>query len=372
MVLGDSNYKIVSSKGSTLMSDISSKSYDEMKGYLISLGCKPCPSEKETYRKFDDYLHSLPGGSSIYSSPTCVVPTFDPSCNSDAPCEDTGSYELTTWSTYGNDVSHLNSAFRLQDTNGFNPFWVVDLNKNDSPALFREPDQHTTNQTTQPKDNTMFDNMFNGICGRIKPGNCRLSYTGGVAIRTADGTYKTYNMKTGQLTNCDRFVFDVGDDLFMMIPTRKLKKGDIVLFGGQPKCVIEVLENNHVKVINYNTAVIEEVVPERHVFMGRRFYGKIVSLMGNGIMKGGKGGMFKNLLKFKMMSSMLGGRTDGFGDIGGALPMMFMMGGGSFDGMFDFDDGEDDGDDDDNCFLGGLFGDEDDDKKKEPAKKEEA
>lgn len=216
----------------------------------------------------------------------------------------------------------------------------------------------------------MFDNMFNGICGRIKPGNCRLSYTGGVAIRTADGTYKTYNLKTGQLTNCDRFVFDVGDDLFMMIPTRKLKKGDIVLFGGQPKCVIEVLkENKHVKVINYNTAVIEEVVPERHVFMGRRFYGKIVSLMGNGFLKGGKGGMFKNLLKFKMMSSMLGGKADGagMGDLGGALPMMFMMGGGSFDGMFDFDEDDDnddndsdDADEDGDDFIGKLLDGSDD------------
>ena len=218
----------------------------------------------------------------------------------------------------------------------------------------------------------MFDNMFNGICGRIKPGNCRLSYTGGVAVRTADGTYKTYNLKTGQLTNCDRFVFDIGDDLFMMIPTRKLCKGDIVLFGGQPKCVIDVLPDKHVKVINYNTAVIEEVLPERHVFMGRKFYGKIVSLMGNGFLKGGKGGMFKNLLKFKMMSSMLGGKADGsgFGGLGEALPMMLMLGGGSFDGMFDFDcDGDDDKDEDDEDtgFLGGIFDDADD---KEEAKKE--
>jgi hypothetical protein len=200
---------------------------------------------------------------------------------------------------------------------------------------------HTTHTTTTPqsKDNPMFDNMFNGICGRIKPGNCRLSYTGGVAIRTADGTYKTYNLKTGQLTNCDRFVFDVGDDLFMMIPTRKLKKGDIVLFGGQPKCVIEVLGNKHVKVINYNTAVIEEVVPERHVFMGRRFYGKIVSLMGNGFLKGGKGGMFKNLLKFKMMSSLFGGGKgggmfNGNGGLGQMMAMSMMMGNGGFGDMF--------------------------------------
>lgn len=262
------------------------------------------------------------------------------------------------------------------ESHGSHLVHLIDLKK-DLPARFREPERYTTKPTTpQPKDDTMFNGMFNGICGRIKPGNCRLSYTGGVAIRTADGTYKTYNLKTGQLTNCDRFVFDVGDDLFMMVPTRKLKKGDIVLFGGQPKCVIEVLdESKHVKVINYNTAVIEEVVPERHVFMGRRFYGKIVSLMGNGFLKGGKGGMFKNLLKFKMMSSMLGGRGEGVpgNGISEALPMMFMMGGGSFDGMFDFDcDGDDDDDKDDDDdgtgFLGCIF--DDDGGDKEEAKKE--
>ena len=349
--------------------NVSSMSYDEMNAYLRLVGCGPCPSEKETYREFEDHLRSLPGGASANSAPSCWMPLFRTPCDIDATCDHTDNHVYTLWSTSDSVKTHLDPPACAIASTYLDP--VCHRDAHDGVA----DDQETTNQTTQPKDNTMFDNMFNGICGRIKPGNCRLSYTGGVAIRTADGTYKTYNMKTGQLTNCDRFVFDIGDDLFMMIPTRKLEKGDIVLFGGQPKCVLEVLGNKHVKVINYNTAVIEEVVPERHVFMGRRFYGKIVSLMGNGFLKGGKGGMFKNLLKFKMMSSMLGGRTDGFGDIGGALPMMFMMGGGSFDGMFDFDDGDDkdDEDDDDNGFLGGLFG--DGDEKKVPAdteKKEEA
>lgn len=215
---------------------------------------------------------------------------------------------------------------------------------------------NNNNDKDNERKEEMFDNMFNGICGRIKPGNCRLSYTGGVAVKTSDGTYKTYNMKTGQLTNCDRFVFDVGDDMFMMVPTRKLKRGDIVLFGGQPKCIIEVLPNNHVKVINYSTAVIEEVLPERHVFMGRKFYGKIVSLLGNGFMKEGKGGMFKNLLKFKMMSSMLDSRPDGSKGHFEALPMLFMMGGGSFDGMFDLGD-DDEGDDSDDAAEDNVLGD---------------
>lgn len=47
----------------------------------------------------------------------------------------------------------------------------------------------------------MFDNMFDGIMGKIKPGCCRLSMNGRVAVRTSDGTYKTYNPATGNLTN---------------------------------------------------------------------------------------------------------------------------------------------------------------------------
>ena len=80
-----------------------------------------------------------------------------------------------------------------------------------------------------------------------------------------------------------------------------------------------------------------------------------------------------------MMSSMLGGGGvgggTGMGDLGGALPMMFMMGGGSFDGMFDFDEGDDDNDadaDDDedgDGFLGKLLGEEDE--KAEPEKARE-
>lgn len=188
----------------------------------------------------------------------------------------------------------------------------------------------------------MFDNMFNGVMGKIKPGCCRLGMNGRVAIKTTDG-YKTYDPKTGNVTNCSNFVLDVADDLFMVIPTRKLNPGDIVLINGKPMYILEVKAKNRVEAMNYEDSTIQTVIPERHAIMGRRFYGKIVSLLGSGFGKG-KGGFFKNMLKLKMMGSMLGGGDStaaGFG--GNGLAMMMLMGNGSMDGIFDgFGDDEDD------------------------------
>lgn len=48
-------------------------------------------------------------------------------------------------------------------------------------------------------------NMFNGMFGKIASGMCRLSMSGKMAIKTSQG-YKTYDVKTGHLTNCDSFV----------------------------------------------------------------------------------------------------------------------------------------------------------------------
>lgn len=200
----------------------------------------------------------------------------------------------------------------------------------------------------------MFENMFKGVMGRIQPGKCRLSLNGRVAIQTSDG-YKTYNEKTGNLTNCSNFVLDLADDLFMVIPTRTLKPGDIVFINGKPMYILEIKSKNRVEAMNYEDSTIQTVIPERHAIMGRKFYGKIVSLMGKGF-TGSKGGFFKNMLKLKMMSAMMGGSKDVDGMFGGsnALPMMMLMGGGSMDGLFDgIMADEDEGDE---CSFDGLFG----------------
>lgn len=57
----------------------------------------------------------------------------------------------------------------------------------------------------------MKDLGLNKMFGRLASGMCRLSMSGGIAVKTANG-YKSYNVKKNRLTNCSNFVFDIGDE----------------------------------------------------------------------------------------------------------------------------------------------------------------
>lgn len=182
------------------------------------------------------------------------------------------------------------------------------------------------------------NNMLNGMFGKVAPGMCRLSMNGGIAVKTSNG-YKSYNMKTGRLTNCDSFVFNIGEEFFFAIPTNKAEPGDILLVGGKPKCVIEA-EKNKLTVINYEDSTVETILPERHVFMGNTyFYGKIVSMFGSDLIKGKKGS--NKIMQYMMFSEMMKGNSGESGNGMNAMIPLMMMGGsmGSiFDNMFDFDE----------------------------------
>lgn len=186
--------------------------------------------------------------------------------------------------------------------------------------------------------------MFNGMFGKVQSGMCRLSMNGGVAVKTSNG-YKTYNLKKNRLINCNNFVFNIGEEFFFVIPTNKVEPGDIILVSGKPKCVISK-DKNTIRVINYEDSTVEDILPERHVFMGNTyFYGKIVSMFGSDLMKGKKG--MNKVVSYMMMSEMMKG-TNGYSDNSGNmfsnLAMMSMFGGNNFSEMFDgvFDFGNDD------------------------------
>lgn len=182
-------------------------------------------------------------------------------------------------------------------------------------------------------------NMFNGMFGKVAHGMCRLSMSGGIAVKTSNG-YKSYNVKTGRLTNCDSFVFDIGEEFFFVIPTNKVEVGDIILANGKPKCVIKA-EKNMITAINYEDSTVDTIIPERHVFMGSTyFYGKIVSMFGNDFLKGNKG--MNKMMSYMIMSEMMKGNngTGANNGMASMMPMMMFMGGGNitdmFNGMFDF------------------------------------
>lgn len=191
--------------------------------------------------------------------------------------------------------------------------------------------------------------LFNGMFGKVASGMCRLSMNGGIAVKTSGG-YKTYNLKTNKLTNCSNFVFNVGEEFFFVIPTNKVEPGDIIIASGKPKCVVSVGKDT-IKVINYEDSTVQDLLPERHVFMGNTyFYGKIVSMFGNDF-GNGKVGMNK-LMSYMMLSEVMKGSggnsaSGGLGNMNMMLPFMLMNGGSGFsgilDGIFDFDSEDADG-----------------------------
>lgn len=188
------------------------------------------------------------------------------------------------------------------------------------------------------------NNVFGNLFGRIAPGLCRLGVSGGIAVKTSSG-YKSYNVKTGRLTNCDNFVFpDVSEDFFFVVPTNKVAVGDIILVNGKPKCVIEA-EKNKITVINYEDSTIDNIIPERHVILGNTYYyGKIVSIFGGNPLNGEKGTnkIMKYLMMTEMMKGFSGGNSFGSSNNGmsAMLPLMMLGNVGMdnlFSDMFNFD-----------------------------------
>ena len=186
-------------------------------------------------------------------------------------------------------------------------------------------------------------NLFEGICGKVAPGLCRLSMNGGIAVKTRAG-YRSYDPATRRLTNCDSFVLDVGEDFFFVVPVNRVKPGDIILAGGTPRCVIETGDDT-ITALNFENAAVETLLPERHLFMGNTYlYGKIVSLLGGGSAKGRKGA--GRVMKYMMLSSLLKGGNERSGAL---LPFM-LMGGANGDFMNElFDMGGNDDDDSDDA-----------------------
>ena len=149
----------------------------------------------------------------------------------------------------------------------------------------------------------MVNDMFNGMFGKVATGMCKLTTSGRIAVKCGD-TYKSYNVKTGSLTNCANFVFNFGEEFFFVIPTNKVEVGDIILVNKKPRFVKEV-GKNQITVVNYEDSTVDTIIPERHMFMGNTyFYGKIVSMFGDSLK--GKNGA-NNMMKYMMMSEMMKG-----------------------------------------------------------------
>jgi hypothetical protein len=225
-----------------------------------------------------------------------------------------------------------------------------------SPYIEEESDDEEVVEENM-EVNMDVNGMFGKFLKPIKPGMVRIGLNGELAVKSGSG-YKTYNAKTKQLVNVQDFCFDIGQDLFICVPTAKVKVGDIIVLddpdapqGVAPKCVTALEDGKTIKVMDYRTNEIQTIVPERHFFLGKMFfYNKIHSLIPIGDLAGSKGtDKFGKLLgKMALMNAFTGkgfnfggGSGDGDGNGLNGLAMMALFGGGLFGGggdddLFDF------------------------------------
>lgn len=187
--------------------------------------------------------------------------------------------------------------------------------------------------------------LSNLTFGRIQPGLIKLGLNGQMAVNIG-GSYKYYDEKKNRLINTDNFVFPMEvTEFFFIMPTNKVKKGDIILVNGKPVYVLKPETDGKIEILSYEDSSIKQILPERHTFLGGTYmYSKIVSMFGN------KSFDKNTIMKYMMMNTMFG--KDGFGGaMNGMNPMMLMMmtgGSNPFTDMFNFD--SEDG------TLDGLFG----------------
>lgn len=198
---------------------------------------------------------------------------------------------------------------------------------------------------------TMFDNMsnmFNGMFAPISNGCCKLAMNGKIAVKTSNG-YKTYDIAKKRLTNVGNFAFDMFN-MFWSIPTNHVEVGDILLVnkGGKkvPRFVTKI-EDDVITAIDYEDNEIRQILPERHILMGKvYFYAKIFCPYKNLVSSGDAMGP---MVKMAMLSQMFGGMgntvsTDTTNPFSQMMPMVFMSGmlGGSnpMSSIFNSADGE--------------------------------
>ena len=183
--------------------------------------------------------------------------------------------------------------------------------------------------------------------GKLGDGMVRLSMDGKLAVKVGN-SYKTYNAKTGNLVNCDQFVFDIGQDFFFVMPTNRIKTGDIILINGKPVYVLSVPGKNKIEILDYFDGSIKTILPERHTFLGGSYlYSKIVSMFGT------KGFDKNTLMKYMMMNTLMGsGNGNPFATSNSGInPMVMMMMLGGKNPMTDMFNFSDEGDE----LFGGLL-----------------
>lgn len=178
-------------------------------------------------------------------------------------------------------------------------------------------------------------NKMFGEFGKVNEGEVALTITGGVAVKRKNGDYVRFNTETEQIENQMDIVLGEASDMLFAMPVQEVQAGDIIKVRSGYFQVLNVLDNNNLRVADIKNGVRKTIIKEVNLF-GMGFWTKIVSLFNMNGTNGANGGFNPMMLmlmndkeggdsgfdmKDMFMMSALSGQTGA----GGMNPMMMMM-----------------------------------------------
>ena len=173
--------------------------------------------------------------------------------------------------------------------------------KNDNIIIKEEKENKTMNM------NKIFGNME---FGKINTNAIKYSVAG-LAFRSVDGSYLTYDLDKMEATNVADMVFDMDCVFAMPIAAKDVKRGDIIKHQGIFVVIKDKYEDGTIAAIDPVNSTEITIIPVKNVF-GFNYVTKV----------------------FNMFEGMAPNGDNPFGDMSKMLPMMMFMGGKGNNDMF--------------------------------------
>lgn len=168
-------------------------------------------------------------------------------------------------------------------------------------SIIFTPNNITIDNTTNKKENTKMNDMFNFDFGPASGYNFRMSPYG-LAVRTEKNGWVAYNTQTNELMDVNVLNFDMDGMIYKMpVALAAIQKGDILMHCGKPVFVRGV-GSDTVQVVDYANASVSSILPVKSPF-GFNFFVKIVSLMDFQNINASNENPFGNMLPFLMMKN---------------------------------------------------------------------
>lgn len=180
-------------------------------------------------------------------------------------------------------------------------------------------DEALCNSINRKENNNMnlFKNFDFGSCAND---NVKVSMYG-VAVKNANGTWVSYDPKTGNVIDVDILNFDAKYLYKMPVAIKDVKPGDVVIHNRKPMFVVNI-DGSKLDVID-PAAGEEKIVLLTKSMFGFDFVTKVVNFLGNISAGASEDAPFGNILPLMLLAD--GGNKDDL------LPLMFLMGGGKCD-----------------------------------------